>query len=113
MGVVGARDPEAKRSGKAPDLHASMLARAAAVARCRNVRNGLGVCGEIRLRLLLIDELPFSSIATKLFPGDVNGRKKVAAQMAFLLEQLAELYLALDKRPNRDVLDGMEHAAFR
>ena len=113
MGVIGARDPEAKRSGKAPDLHASMLARAAAVTRCRAVRNGLGLCGELRLRLLLIDELSFSSIANRLFPGDVNGRKKIAAQMAFLLEQLAELYLALDKRPNRDVLVGPERAASR
>ena len=98
MGVIGARDPEARRSGKAPDPHASMLARAAAVARCRSVRDGLGLCGEIRLKLLLIDELSFSSIASRLFPGDVNGRKKVAAQMVFLLEQLAELYLALDRR---------------
>ncbi len=99
MGVIGARDPEAQRSGKAPDIHASMLARTAAVGRCRSVRNGLGLCSEIRLKLLLIDELSFSAIAARLFPGDVNGRKKIAAQMAFLLEQLAELYRALDQRP--------------
>ena len=113
MGVVGARDPEARRSGKAPDIHAAMLARAAAVARCRSVRNGLGLCGEIRLRLLLVDELSFSSIAGKLFPGDVNGRKKVAAQMAFLLEQLAALYATLAKRPSRDVLGERGHPAHR
>ena len=31
MGVVGARDPEARGSGKAPDVHASMLARTASI----------------------------------------------------------------------------------
>ncbi len=98
MGVIGARDPEARRSGKAPDIHASMFARTSAVARCRSVREGLGLCGEIRLKLLLVDELSFSAIASKLLPGDVNGRKKVAAQMSFLLEQLTELYGFLDRR---------------
>ena len=96
MGVVGARDPETRRSGRAPDIHAAMLARTAAIGRCRTVRQGLGLCGEVRLKLLLIDELSFSAIATKLLPGDVNGRKKIAAQMSLLLEQLAELYAKLD-----------------
>lgn len=104
MGVMGARDPEAQRSGKAPDIHASMIARTAAVGRCRGVRNGLGLCSEVRLKLLLIDELSFSVIATRLFPGDVNGRKKIAAQMAFLLEQLAELYRTLDQRPHSSAI---------
>ena len=101
MGVMGARDPESRRSGKAPDIHASMLARTAAVGRCRAVRDGLGLCGEVRLRLLLIDELSFSAIAVKLLPNDVNGRKKIAAQMALLLEQLSELYATLDRRFDR------------
>ncbi len=79
-----------------------MLARTAAVGRCRVVRSGLGLCGEIRLKLLLIDELSFSAIAAKLFAGDINGRKKVAAQMAFLLEQLAELYMSMDQRSKPD-----------
>ncbi|NPD67872.1 hypothetical protein HN018_10885 [Lichenicola cladoniae] len=98
MGVIGARDPEARGSGRAPDIHASMLARAAAIARCRTVREGLGLCSEIRLKLLLVDELSFSVIAEKLLPGDSNGRKKIAAQMAFLLEQLAEQYASIDRR---------------
>ena len=101
MGVVGARDPEARRSGKAPDVHASMLARTAAIGRCRAVRQGLGLCSEIRLKLLLVDELSFSAMAAKLLPGDVNGRKKIAAQMSFLLEQLAELYAELDRQRTR------------
>ena len=101
MGVVGARDPEAGRSGRAPDIHASMLARSAAIGRCRMVRSGLGLCGEVRLKLLLIDELSFSAIAAKLLPNDVNGRKKIAAQIALLLEQLSELYVTLDRRSER------------
>lgn len=97
MGVIGARDPEARGSGKAPDLHAAMLARTAAIGRCRVVRQSLGACGEIRLRMLLIDELSFSATAAKLLPGEANGRKKIAAQMSFLLEQLAEHYHLLDQ----------------
>ncbi len=97
MGVIGARDPAARRSGKAPDIHAAMLARTEAVGRCRTVRQSLGLCGEIRLRLLLIDELSFSAIAGKLLGGDINGRKKIAAQLVFLLQQLTELYEAFDR----------------
>lgn len=97
LGVEGARDPDSARSGKARDFHAGMLSRVAACARYRNVREALGFCTEVRLRLLLVDELSFSAIAEKLMPNDVNGRKKVAAQMVFLLEQLTEHYDALDK----------------
>ncbi|WP_419729540.1 hypothetical protein [Lichenicola sp.] len=98
MGVVGARDPEASRSGRAPDIHAAMLARSAAIGRCRAVREGLGLCSELRLKLLLVDELSFSAIAAILLPGDSSGRKKIAAQMSFLLEQLAEQYASIDGR---------------
>ncbi len=98
LGVEGARDPDSTRSGKARDFHAGMLARVAACARHRSVRDALGLCAEIRLRLFLVDELSFSSIAEKLMPKDVNGRKKVAAQMAFLLEQLAEHYDTMDRQ---------------
>lgn len=98
MGIIGARDPDARGSGQAPDIHASMLARTAAVSRCRSVRDSLGLCGELRLKLLLVEELSFSTIAVRLLPGDINGRKKIAAQMVFLLEQLAELYASLDRR---------------
>ena len=97
LGVEGARDPDSVRSGKARDFHAGMLARVAACTRYRDVRKALGVCTEVRLRLLLVDELSFSAIAVKLMPKDVNGRKKIAAQMVFLLEQLAEHYDAHDK----------------
>ena len=101
LGVEGARDPEAGHTGNAPDVHAAMLSRVAACTRHRNVQSALGWCGEIRLRLLLVDELSFSNIATKLMPKNVNGRKKIAAQMVFLLEQLVELYDQIDQARNR------------
>ena len=106
MGVVGARDPEARCSGRAPDIHAAMLARSAAIGRCRAIRDGLGLCSELRLKLLLIDELSFSAIAAVLLPGDANGRKKIAAQMSFLLEQLTEQYASIDRRRTHDVRYG-------
>ena len=102
LGVEGVKDPEARRTGKAPDIHAGMLSRVAACERHRGVRNALGFCAEVRLRLMLLDELSFSAMAERLMPKDGNGRKKVAAQMAFLLEQLAEHYQAVDQRPTRD-----------
>jgi len=100
-GVIGARDPDAKRTGRAPDIHAAMLSRSAAVTRCRAVRQALGFCGEVRLKMLLVDELSFSAIAAALLPNDVNGRKKIAAQMVFLLEQLTEHYAAFDDARRR------------
>ncbi|WP_428393545.1 hypothetical protein [Lichenicoccus sp.] len=102
LGVEGVRDPDAKRTGKAPDIHAGMLSRVAACERHRGVRGALGFCAEVRLRLMLLDELSFSAMAQRLMPKDGNGRKKVAAQMAFLLEQLAEHYQAIDQRRTRD-----------
>ena len=98
LGVEGARDPEGKRSGKAGDVHSAMLSRIAACGRHRGVREALGFCAELRLRLLRVEELTFSAIAEKLMPKDVNGRKKIGAQMIFLLEQLAEHYDLVDKQ---------------
>jgi hypothetical protein len=98
FGVMGARDPERKSSGKAPDLHAQMLSRSAAVARCRLVRSSLGFCSEVRLKMLLVEELSFSAMAEKLLPGDGNGRKKIAAQATLLLEQLTEFYFHYDRQ---------------
>jgi hypothetical protein len=103
LGVVGARDPESQSSGSQPDIHAAMLARVDAIARCRHVRHSLGACAEHRLHLLLVDDLSFSAMAIDLNMDSVNGRKKVAAQMAFLLEQLAELYHSADTARRRRV----------
>ncbi len=47
---------------------------------------------EKRLRMILVEELSFSEIGRRLLPGDVNSRKKIAAQTMLLLEMLAEHY---------------------
>ncbi len=103
MGVEGATDPSVRRSGKAADVHAAMLTRVAACARCRDVRRSLGQAAELRLRLIVLDELSFSEVGRRLMPGDLNGRKKVAAQTAFLLELLAEHYHVRDGDARRRV----------
>lgn len=46
MGVIGARDPERKSSGKAPDIHAAMLSRTHAIGRCKFVREFLVCAGK-------------------------------------------------------------------
>ncbi len=92
IGVEGARDPRGRLTGKAPDIHARMLARVAARSRCSAVRQSLGRAAEQRLILLLVNELPFTEIGRRLLPGDSNSRKKIAAQTALLLELLAEHY---------------------
>ena len=103
MGVEGAADPSVRRSGKAPDVHAAMLARVAACGRCKDVRRSLGSAAEVRLRLIVLEELSFSEVGRRLMPGDLNGRKEVAAQTAFLLELLAEHYHVRDGEARRRV----------
>ena len=101
MGVEGAVDPGVSRTGKAPDIHAAMLSRVAASARCTDVRRSLGCAAEQRLRMIVLEELSFSEVGRRLMPGDQNGRKKVAAQTAFLLELLAEHYQSRDGAQRR------------
>ncbi len=96
MGIEGAVDPSASRSGKAGDAHARMLSRVAAAARCSDVRHSLGSLAELRLRFVVLEELSFSEIGRRLMPGDVNSRKKIAAQTVLLLEMLAEHYHVRD-----------------
>ena len=97
MGVEGASDPSTRRSGQAADAHARMLTRVAACARCTEVRRCLGAIAENRLRMIVLDELSFSEVGRRLMPGDVNSRKKVAAQTVLLLDMLAEHYASGDR----------------
>ncbi len=101
VGVERVDDPDRVRTGQAADRHAAMLARVAASARCQAVGRVLGRQAEQRLRLLLIDELSFSDMARVLLPSDVNGRKKIAAQTALLLEILASYYAAAGDTTSR------------
>ncbi len=112
MGVERASDPAIRRSGKAADAHSGMLARVAALARCGDVRRCLGTRAETRLRMIVLEELSFSEAGRRLMPGDVNSRKKIAAQTVLLLEMLAEHYHTHDQarreRVKRSKSDGIE-----
>lgn len=67
------------------------LVRARAMARVTDVREALGLCAHQRLRMLLVDELSFRAMGEALFPAISAGssQRKIAAQCALLLEQLA------------------------
>lgn len=68
------------------------LIRARAMARVTAVREALGLCAHQRLRMLLVDELSFRAMGEALFPTISAGssQRKIAAQCALLLEQLAD-----------------------
>ena len=101
MGVEGARHPLRPTSGQAGDRDIGMLSRIKASARCEKVRLALGASAELRLRMTIIDELSFCEIGRRLMPGDINGRKKIAAQTALLLEMLAEHYQSSDRHTSQ------------
>nr|WP_298796216.1 hypothetical protein [uncultured Acetobacter sp.] len=67
------------------------LVRARAMARVTAVREALGLCAHQRLRMLLVDELSFRAMGEALFPtiSASSSQRKIAAQCALLLEQLA------------------------
>ena len=102
-GIEGARDPDQARSSGA-DQHSAMLARVAAATRCRAIRAALGLCGEIRLRLLMVEQLSFTAMARQLAARGEEpiDRNAMSAQTQFLLRQLAERYAAMDADRRRD-----------
>ena len=107
MGVEGARRPLRPTSGQAGDRDIGMLSRIKASARCEKVRLALGASAELRLRMTIIDELSFCEIGRRLMPGDINGRKKIAAQLRCCLKgSLSTINRATGTRPsNRDPFD--------
>ncbi|MFT9016590.1 MAG: hypothetical protein ABF990_12755 [Acetobacter sp.] len=70
------------------------LTRGRAAARLGAVRAALGACTEIRLRLMLVQELSFVQIGRVLFPhlSEARARLKASAQCAMVLEQLEAFY---------------------
>ncbi|MFT8419620.1 MAG: hypothetical protein ABF636_12450 [Acetobacter sp.] len=90
------------------------MTRAHAAGRLVDVRCALGLCAEVRLKLMLVDELSFMQMGRALFPhlSDARARLKVSAQCALLLEQLEGFYNSLrrgrDKgaKPRTKVGDG-------
>ncbi|WP_241767809.1 hypothetical protein [Tanticharoenia sakaeratensis] len=76
------------------DVHTWMLGRGKSAVRISDVKAALGLCGHVRLQMMLGQEMSFSAMARILYPGDSDSRArmKVSAQCSFLLEQLATFY---------------------
>ncbi|KXV69964.1 hypothetical protein AD951_04295 [Acetobacter malorum] len=87
-GILGARDPDAGKSGGKSDIEYAMLSRAAAVTRCESVRRCLGAASQRFLVLMMIDGLSVNQMRIEL----KQDHKKVAGAIELLLEQLVELY---------------------
>ncbi|GBR46005.1 hypothetical protein CSR02_06025 [Acetobacter pomorum] len=69
------------------------MVRAQAMARITAVRDALGLCAHQRLRMMLVDDLSFRAMGEALFPtiSSSSAQRKIAAQCALVLEQLAAL----------------------
>ena len=85
-------------NGGEGDAHTGQLARSQAGARIQAVRAALGLCGEIRLRMLLVEDLSMTAIGEVAYPA--SPRKKAGymalATCQIVLEQLAEHYHTAD-----------------
>ena len=97
-GLLGAVDPEENRTSTGADAHDVQLSRVAAVNRCRAVRMALGLCGEVRLIMLLVEELGYAAMAKRLFPGQADGERRIKAELLFLLVQLKQHYVEADRQ---------------
>lgn len=77
-----------------------IMTRADAVGQIFDVRKALGVCGEVRLKAMLLEKLSFTQMAPIFHPhvSPDLGRKKSSAQCSLLLEQLAEFYAVQRKK---------------
>lgn len=93
-GILGARDPEAGKSGACSDIEYAMLSRAAAVSRCQSVQRNLGEVSQQFLKMMMIDEMSVNQMHVALN----KDRKRVSGAIELLLEQLVELY---DNFPGR------------
>lgn len=70
------------------------VVRAKAWERVLDVKRAYGVGAELRLRMMLVDEMSFTKMAKEFFPGMSlsTARTKISGQSAMLLEQLAAFY---------------------
>ncbi|MCP1241756.1 hypothetical protein GOB86_10935 [Acetobacter lambici] len=84
------------------------MTRAHAAGRVADVRHALGLCAQVRLKLMLVDELSFMQMGQVIFPhlSDARARLKISAQCAMLLEQLEGFYEGLRRAKQR----GKTHA---
>lgn len=93
-GILGARDPDAGKSGAKSDIEYAMLSRAAAVSRCQAVERSLGKVSMRFMVLMMIEGLSVSQMEQQT----KKARQKIAGAIELLLEQLVELYDALPGR---------------
>lgn len=93
-GILGARDPDAGKSGAKSDIEYAMLSRAAAVSRCQAVERSLGKVSMRFMTLMMIDGLSVSQMEQQT----KKARQKITGAIELLLEQLVELY---DDLPGR------------
>ncbi|MBS0959795.1 hypothetical protein [Acetobacter thailandicus] len=87
-----------------------LMTRANATGDIYDVRHALGMCGEVRLKSIMVDKLSFRDMAASLFPTisiDL-GRKKVSAQCCLILEQLAEFYEAQAKKRAKEIRENLK-----
>ena len=98
LGVVEER-PSDGRFREKGDVHTWMMGRGKCSARISEIREMLGLCGHVRLEMLLAREMSFSAMARQLYPGisEGRGRMKVSAQCGLLLEQLVHVYKNIKK----------------
>lgn len=87
-GILGARDPEAGKSGAKSDIEYAMISRAAAVSRCEAVRRNLGASSQHFLQSMMIDGLSVNQMHMAMR----KDRKRISGAIELLLEQLVELY---------------------
>ncbi|QCE32820.1 hypothetical protein FAI41_04020 [Acetobacteraceae bacterium] len=76
------------------DRHTFEIAKGRSWTRIKKVRAALGLCGHLRLKLLLVDQLSFTSLGEKFYPelSQARARDRASIQCALVLEQLAEHY---------------------
>jgi hypothetical protein len=113
LGVLGARDPERRATGNAPDAHTGQLARVRASQTHGAVSDLLGAGMTARLVAFLVDDRSLGNMAAEYHPQRerTDGLRRLAGQMATLLTVLAGLYAAVDgtgekRRTERKTLDG-------
>ncbi|KAA8387097.1 hypothetical protein FOH24_07115 [Acetobacter tropicalis] len=87
-GILGARDPEAGKSGACSDIEYAMLSRAAAVSRCQSVQRNLGEVSQRFLQMMMIDGMSVNQMHAAMN----KDRMRVSGAIELLLEQLVELY---------------------
>ncbi|MFT8597689.1 hypothetical protein [Acetobacter orientalis] len=87
-GVLGARDPQAGKSGAKPDIEYALLSRAAAISRCQAVERNLGKVSMRFMTAMMVGGLSVNQMEQQMR----KDRKKIAGAIELLLEQLVELY---------------------